>query len=176
VTVGVYPGSFDPLTIAHLTIAHCAAEQLGLTRVDLAISRRTLGKEHLGAHTVEERVAAIRAAAESRPWLGVVVVDASLVVEIARGYDAVVMGADKWAQVLDPSWYPDGVTGRDAALASLPRVAVAPRHGVDLSTGAHPDMAVLRVPAHIGEISATAVRSGRDEWRAIPQDDDGGGG
>lgn len=172
-SVGVYPGSFDPLTIAHLTIAQCAAEQLGLRRVDLAISRRTLGKEHLGAHTIEERVAAIRAAAESRSWLGVVVVDASLVVEIARGYDAVVMGADKWAQVLDPSWYPDGVTGRNAALARLPRIAVAPRPGVELPAGALDEVASLRVPAHIGEISATAVRSGRDEWRALPPDGDG---
>lgn len=172
-SVGVYPGSFDPLTIAHLTIAQCAVEQLGLTRVDLAISRRTLGKEHLGAHTVEERVAAIRAAAESRPWLGVVVVDASLVVEIAEGYEAVVMGADKWAQVLDPSWYPDGVAGRDAALARLPRVAVAPRPGVEVPADAFPRVDALRVPGHIGEVSATAVRSGRDEWRALPPDDDG---
>ena len=73
--------------------------QLDLERVDLAISRTTLGKAHLREHTVAQRVAAIERAAASRPWLGVVVLDASLVAEIAVGYDAVVMGADKWAQV-----------------------------------------------------------------------------
>ncbi len=159
--VGVYPGSFDPLTVAHLTVAHCAVRQLELERIDLAISRSALGKAHLGADSLGTRVAAIERAAASRPWLGVVVLDASLVADIASGYDAVVMGADKWAQVVDAAWYGDDPTARDAALAALPRVAVAPRGGLTV-----PDELRLDVPAHIGEISATAVRSGRTEWAA----------
>ena len=157
--IAVYPGSFDPLTIAHLEVARAAANQLQLERVDLAISRRTLGKDHLDQRSVDARVAAIRRAAATRPWLGVVVTDASLIAEIAVGYDAVVMGADKWAQVLDPAWYGGDVTARDAALAALPRVAVAPR-------GDHPVPDALRlvVPDHISEVSATAVRRGRHEW------------
>ena len=63
-----------------------------------------------------------------RPELGVVVTDAQLVADIARGYDVVVMGADKWAQVNDPAWY-DSPAARDAALAALPRVLVVPRPG-----------------------------------------------
>ena len=116
--VGVYPGSFDPLTVAHLTVAHCAVRQLELERIDLAISRSALGKAHLGADTLADRVAAIERAAASRPWLGVVVLDASLVADIASGYDAVVMGADKWAQVVDAAWYGDDPAARDAALAA----------------------------------------------------------
>jgi hypothetical protein len=161
VAIGVYPGSFDPLTIAHLEVARAAATQLHLERVDLAISRRTLGKDHLDEHSVAERVAAIRRATSSRPWLGVVVTDASLIAEIAAGYDAVVMGADKWAQVVDPAWYGHDVAARDAALASLPRVAVAPRAGHPV-----PDELRLDVPDHIAEVSATAVRDGRSDWAA----------
>lgn len=159
--IGVYPGSFDPLTIAHLTVAECAVRQLDLERVDLAISRTTLGKAHLREHTVAQRLAAIERAAASRPWLGVVLLDASLVAEIAVGYDAVVMGADKWAQVIDPEWYGGDPAARDAAVAALPRVAVAPRGALDV-----PPELRLEVPDHIGEVSATAVREGRGEWAA----------
>jgi len=52
VIVGVYPGSFDPLTIAHLAVAEIAVDHLGLDRLDLAISRFALGKEHLADDTV----------------------------------------------------------------------------------------------------------------------------
>ena len=160
-SVGVYPGSFDPLTVAHLTVAQCAVRQLELDRIDLAISRATLGKAHLGDHTLADRVAAIERAARTRPWLGVVVLDASLVADIAAGYDAVVMGADKWAQVVDPAWYGHDPAARDAAIAALPRVAVAPRAGLTV-----PDELRLDVPTDIGEISATAVRAGRTDWAA----------
>jgi predicted RNA-binding protein with PIN domain len=70
------------------------------------------------------------------------------------GYDVVVMGADKWAQVLDPDWY-DDVAARDAALAQLPRVLVAPRPGFDV-VGAE----VLELPVDLGHVSSTAARSG----------------
>ena len=42
------------------------------------------------------------------------------------------MGADKWAQVHDPAWYGVDAAARDAALAALPRVLVAPRPGFDV--------------------------------------------
>jgi nicotinic acid mononucleotide adenylyltransferase len=160
-TIGVYPGSFDPLTIAHLEVAHAAVRQLRLERIDLAISRRTLGKDHLDDTSVQARVEAVRRAASTRPWLGVVITDASLIAEIAAGYDAVVMGADKWAQVVDPAWYDHDESVRDAAVASLPRIAVAPRGELDV-----PDDLRLHVPDHISDVSATAVRAGRRDWAA----------
>ena len=92
----------------------------------LAISRSALGKEAAAQRPLEARLAAIERLAESRPWLGVVVTDAQLVADIAAGYDAVIMGADKWAQVCDPAWYGNDPAARDEALARLPRVLVAP--------------------------------------------------
>jgi hypothetical protein len=173
VAIGVYPGSFDPLTIAHLAVADSAVRHLGLERLDLAISRLALGKEHLDDDSVERRRAGILEATRDRPWLGVVVVEARLVADIAAGYDAVVMGADKWAQVVDPAWYGGDPDARDAAVARLPRVAVAPRHGhevVDhpLPGGPPADALLLPVPGDVAHVSATAVRSGRVEWAALP--------
>jgi hypothetical protein len=95
------------------------------------------------------------AVAATRPWLGVVVTEARLIADIASGYDAVVMGADKWAQVNDPAWYGGSVGARDAAVAALPRVLVAPRAG-DRPTGVE----LLDLPDHLSEVSATAVRDG----------------
>src|SRR5205814_5038461 len=96
----------------------------------------------------------IRRAARSRPWLAATVTDAQLIADIASGYDVVVMGADKWAQVRDPAWY-GGETARDAALASLPRVLVARRPGFDV-VGAE----VLDVDPELAPVSSTRARSG----------------
>ena len=157
-TAAVYPGSFDPLTIAHLAVAEAALEHLQVARVDLAISRRTLGKAHLDERSVTARVSSLRSTLQDRARLDVVVVDAELIVDIAAGYDAVVMGADKWAQVIDPAWYEGDTAARDAALARLPRVAVAPRDGIDV-----PDELVLPVPAPISRMDPE--RSARSSVR-----------
>jgi predicted RNA-binding protein with PIN domain len=151
---GAYPGSFDPLTVAHLAIAEAAVDAAALDRLDLVLSRSALGKED-GAHaSIDARVAAIERAARDRPWLRAVVTDAQLIADIARDYDAVVMGADKWAQVRDPSWYSD-TRARDAALAALPRVLVVPRPGFD-TAGAE----LLDVAEEMTHVSSTRVRDG----------------
>ena len=161
--IGIYPGSFDPLTIAHVEVARAALHQLELDRIHLAIARTTLGKVHLDPTSVARRVAELSRSTERSPWLEVVVTDASLIAEIAQGYDAVIMGADKWAQVVDPVWYGGSVAARDAALASLPRVAVAPRGSLPV-----PAELALSLPEHLGEVSSTAVRRGRVDWAADP--------
>ena len=124
--VGCYPGTFDPPTVAHLAVAEAAVAHAGLVRLDLVVSRVPLGKDTADGATLARRVEVLEAVAATRPWLGVVVTDASLIADIARAYDAVVMGADKWRQVCDPSWY-SSPAACDAALAALPRVLVAAR-------------------------------------------------
>ena len=151
---GVYPGSFDPPTIAHLAIAEAAVDAAALDRLDLAISRAPLGKEAADQRPLETRVAALERLTVSREWLRVVVTDHRLITDIAAGYDAVVMGADKWAQVRDAGWY-DSPEARDAALAQLPRVLVAPRPGFDV-VGAE----VLELPHDYGHVSSTVARAG----------------
>jgi len=41
---GVYPGSFDPLTVAHLAIAEAAVHAADLDRIDLALSNVALAR------------------------------------------------------------------------------------------------------------------------------------
>ena len=165
--IGVFPGTFNPPTVGHLAIADAAVAQFGLDQLDLVLSKAPIDK-HDDAHLLPlaERVALVRAALGDRPWAQVRTTRHQLVVDIAAGYDLVVMGADKWAQVCDPRYYA-GRAARDAALAALPAVAVAPRGDWPV-----PEELRLEVAAWVGEVSATAVRSGRDDWHAVPPPDE----
>jgi hypothetical protein len=92
--------------------------------------------------------------ATARARIGVAVTDARLIADVARGYDVVVMGADKWAQVLDPAWY-ESIEARDAALAGLPEVYVVPRAG-DRPVGVQ----LLAVGDDLAEVSSSLARAG----------------
>ncbi len=153
---GVYPGSFDPPTIAHVAIAEAARDAAGLDHLDFALSRNALGKDDHAA-PLDARVAALERLAATRPWLSVIVTDEQLIADIARGYEVVVLGADKWAQVRDPAWYAS-VADRDVALARLPRVLVAPRPGFAVE-GAE----VLDIDSELGTVSSTLAREGRHD-------------
>jgi len=156
---GAFPGSFNPLTVGHLAVAEAAREQCRLDRVDVIVSRVALAKEDVERPRLEDRLAVLRAAATSRPWLGVVVTDHQLIADVAAGYDVVIMGADKWAQVVDPAFYRGSEAARDAAVARLPTVAVAARPPFDV-----PAEVVILDVSH--EASSTAVRDGRTDWMA----------
>jgi hypothetical protein len=161
---GVYPGSFDPLTVAHLAIADAAREQCGLERLDLVVSHVALAKEHRRQAPVADRLARIDDATRDRPWLAACGTGAQLLADIAEGYDLLVVGADKWLELHDPRFYGGSEHALRRALARLPPVAVAPRAGVELPDDGR--AVLLDVdPAH-HHVSSTAVRRGRHEWRA----------
>ena len=156
-----FPGTFDPLTTGHLAIADAAHAELGLDVVELVISHEPIGKE--ASASVDARLDAIARQAARRPWLTGRSTTHRLVADIADGYDAVVLGADKWLQLHDVSYY-GSAEAMAAALARLPAVAVAPRAGVVLPPDV--DAHVLDVPEEFHHVSSTAVRAGRDDWRA----------
>lgn len=161
---GVYPGSFDPLTVAHLAIADAARTQCGLDRLDLVVSHVALAKEDRRQAPVAVRLAAIETATADRPWLAARSTTAQLLADIAEGYDVLVVGADKWVQLHDPRFYGGSEAAIRSALARLPDVAVAPRAGVSLPVGDR--FVALDVdPAH-HHVSSTGVREGRRDWRA----------
>ncbi len=164
VSVGraVYPGSFNPLTIAHLAIAVEARKRLGIDRVDLAVSRVALAKETVDRPLLEHRVEVLRSAAATRPWLGVEVTDAQLLADIADGYEALVLGADKWEQVHDPAFYGGSVAERDAAVARLPLLAVVDRPDFSVPHG----VVALSLDSELAEVSSTGAREGRSDWLA----------
>ena len=156
---GVYPGSFNPPTLAHIGIAEAARAQRNLDTVDLAISRVALEKETVSIPTFEDRIKVIRKVVADYDWLGVVVTDAQLFVDIAHDYDVIIMGADKWHQIQDPAYYENDPTRRDTAMAALPLTAIAPRppHVV-------PDALLLDVRQDLGAISSTGAREGTTSW------------
>lgn len=158
-SVGVYPGSFNPPTIAHDAIARAAIEAHGLERLDIVVSRVALAKEHVARPEIGHRVEVLREWAGGHGDLAVVVTDAQLLVDIADGYDLLVVGADKWLQIHDMTFYGGSTAARDAAVAALPPVAIVPRppHQV-------PDHLLLGVEGPIGEVSSTAARSGRVDF------------
>lgn len=162
----VYPGSFDPPTIAHLAIAVATLEQCRCDSLTFVLSRAALGKEDR-SDTVEARALVLRMLVDDRRFT-VEVTSTVFIAEIAQGYDVVVVGADKWAQVLDPAWYADETT-RDAAVASLPHVALVPRPPHEPLATRPSAMTVLELAdPSLAEVSSTAVRSGRVEWAARP--------
>lgn len=161
---GVFPGSFDPLTVAHLAVADAARRRCGLDRLDLVISHVALAKEDRRQAPVPERLAAIASATADRPWLRATDTSAQLLADIADGYDVLVIGADKWVQLHDPRFYGGSAEVMAAALARLPEVAVAPRGGVPLPDAER--AVVLDVDPVHHHVSSTAVRAGRLEWRA----------
>jgi nicotinate-nucleotide adenylyltransferase len=152
--IGAYPGTFDPPTIAHLAIAEAALRQCRLDRLDLVVNAMPI--EKAGAQPVDERIALLDAIAANRPWLGVARTEHRLIADIAAGYDVLVLGADKWAQVVDPEYYASAAE-RDAAVARLPRLAVAPRGGLPLPDGC------IVLDVDLPNVSSTAARSGRHE-------------
>jgi Cytidylyltransferase-like len=155
-----YPGSFDPLTIAHLGIAEAAREHHDLDRVDFVISVVALAKEDKAGIRLDERVACLELAAATRPWMGVVVTELQYVSDIAEPYDLVIVGADKWNQLFDVRFH-ESPEAHEAALAKLPTPIVVTRPPWPV-----PDELRLDVPDHLTEVSATAVRRGRKDWMA----------
>ena len=164
---GVYPGSFNPPTVGHLCIIEAALAQHELDSLDLLISRRTINKESVDRPLLADRVDVLTASVAHLERVGVVVSDLQLIADIAAGYDVVVMGADKWHQVNDSRFYDDGAA-RDAAIARLPALAIAPR-------GDHPvpSQALLHVGEPIGQISSSTARAGaRGQMTAAARDFD----
>ena len=124
--VGVYPGSFDPPTVAHVHLAEQAVAQLGLARLDLVISHDTLGKDD-DALTPDRR-AGRRA---GPPGRGPAVAHRRhhATPPGGRHRRGVRRRGDRGRQVA-PAPRPRLVrrlAGRDTALRRLPTVALAPR-------------------------------------------------
>ena len=56
----VYPGSFNPPTVAHLAISKAALQQREIDTIVWSVSRVALGKEKVSTPTFEHRIAVRR--------------------------------------------------------------------------------------------------------------------
>lgn len=153
---GVFPGSFNPLTIAHLDVAQRARSEYRLDSVDLVVSQVALDKPAPPGPSFNERMAILEGDVAEYDWLHVRVTNQQLIADIADGYDVVIMGADKWEQVNDVRYYADH-NDRDRAVARLPTVVVAERSGLPIDGER---ATVLQTPPGLHDVSSTAARGG----------------
>jgi nicotinic acid mononucleotide adenylyltransferase len=132
--IAVLPGSFNPLTRAHVELA-AAARAAGLPLVVFALARRTVDKEQVTGAALEDRLLTLRLFCARHPGHAVAALNRGLYVEQAEAFRAALpglddlvflIGFDKLVQIFDPAYYAD----RDAALDRLfarARFLVAPR-------------------------------------------------
>ncbi len=151
----VYPGSFNPPTIAHLDLGQAVREQRNVDVIVWSLSTVTLGKSSDIRPSITERTIVLEAIAKEYDWLEIQVTDAQLLSDIAAGFDVLVMGADKWEQINQAEWY-GSEQARDRAIASLPELAVAPRPPHQAPPGFLVDFANNEL------VSSTAARQGAD--------------
>jgi nicotinic acid mononucleotide adenylyltransferase len=153
--LGVYPGSFNPPTVAHLAIAEAARIQRRLDRVDLAFSHHVLGKDLVERPLFRHRVEVLEAVAAEHDWLEAVITEHELLADIAAGYDVVIMGADKWQQIQEVGWY-GSEAARDEAIGRLPELAVAERPPLEVADRLRLDLP----PVLTTGVSSTEAREG----------------
>lgn len=152
--IGIYPGSFNPPTVAHLAVSRAAYEQRELDQVVWSISTQALAKESVQHPIMSHRLGVLHEIAAHHDWLDIQVTELQLLADIAEGFDTLIMGADKWDQIQDIGWY-GSESARTEAFARLPSVAVAPRPPITVPT----ELLLTVDPAH-GLVSSTAARAG----------------
>ena len=151
---GVFPGSFNPPTTAHLAISEAVVKQHGLDVLVWSVSRVALAKEDVQRPRLADRIAVLEDVAGPIDWLEISLTDAQLLSDIGAGFEVIVMGADKWQQIHDPVYYGNDPARRDASLAALPTVAIAARPPHDC-----PAELVLELPDWVGTVSSTQART-----------------
>ena len=172
-TAGLLAGTFNPFTRAHAALA-VAGHRAGCELVVLAMAPVSLAKEGLERAHPLDRLDWVAAWARRHPWAVPAVASSPLLVDMAEalgratgGRVALLLGADKAAQLVEPRWYDDPA----AALGRLDRAAtllVAKRAGhpaPDLPLRA----SALPTPAWVPERSATQAREAAA--RGLPLDD-----
>jgi cytidyltransferase-like protein len=173
--VALLPGSFDPITVAHVALAEAVSAWADL--VVLIYSARTMDKEE-GTEppllTEQERIRAVEDVCGSRTRLVLGLCSHGLLVDqveaardqLPQAELRLVIGSDKLIQLLDPHWYADA----EAALARLFRHAFVmyairsgEREAARDALAAHPrwrdKFLLLDVPPEVAAVSSRAVRS-----------------
>ena len=110
---GLLAGTFNPFTRAHAALA-VAGHRAGCAVVVLAMAPVSLAKEGLERAHPLDRLDWVAAWARRHPWAVVAAASHPLLVDMAEalgeatgGQVALLVGADKAAQLAEPRWYDD---------------------------------------------------------------------
>lgn len=136
--VGMFAGSFNPLSVAHVGVVEAARRAQRLDSVIWAFARVTVDKEGVERASLGDRVVHMESyLRHTAPTDSLAVLGAGLYADQAEALRAqlapgaelwLVVGFDKIVQIFDPRYYAD----REAALRRLfaaARLLVAPRAG-----------------------------------------------
>lgn len=175
--LAVLPGSFNPLTDAHVALAEIARTSGRVDAVAYLLASRTVDKERVEGASLADRLICLGEQARTRPREGVLLVNRGLYVDLAdlirRAMPEVeqlwfVVGYDKIVQIFDPRYYADRNEALDRlfALASLLVAARAPAGSRDLdeflarpeNRGYAEHVARLDLPEHYQALSSTRAR------------------
>ncbi len=135
--VGLFPGSFNPLTLAHLALADSARTVARLDLVVWAMASVTIDKERVERASLPDRLAQLAPHVRSQPGYALALLNHGLYVDEARATREllapdvelfILTGYDKIVQIFDPRYYDDRTAALDE-LFSLASVLVAPRAG-----------------------------------------------
>lgn len=172
------PGAFNPLTLAHLTLADSAKQANPGSMLYFIVNTTTINKEQIERASLLDRLLLLELVAQRERFLGVLVTNQGLYVDQAEVAHAVfpgakelrfVIGFDKIVQIFDPRYYTD----KEAALKrlfTLTQLLVAPRgaHEVNdiVTLMQHPEnqpfqsfARLLPLPTDVREISSSQIRA-----------------
>jgi nicotinic acid mononucleotide adenylyltransferase len=158
-----YPGSFDPPTTAHIEIALSALQLPSATKLDFVLSTDPFAKDSPPTLSLDERIDILHDVTHRDQRLGVSTSPARLIADLSQGYDAVLMGTDKFIQLHDLRFYesPQDMMGRLQQLAQL----IVVRRGDD-TTPIPPDVIDLVIDPRFRDVSSTRLRAGEDHLGA----------
>jgi nicotinate-nucleotide adenylyltransferase len=155
--LGILPGTFNPVTIAHLALARSALAHVD--EVVFVLPRVLPHKRYTGA-SFEQRLEMLDAAATTEPQWSIAATDAGLFVDIAKecrtvyGVDirqSFICGRDAAERIVNWDYGRPGVFEEMLGEFDL---LVAPRQG----SWRHPAVLELSLPCGFDSVSATEVR------------------
>jgi nicotinate-nucleotide adenylyltransferase len=79
--LGIFPGTFNPITVAHLSLARAA---LGKVEEVVFVLPRVFPHKHYTGATFDQRVELLTAIADTEPRFSIAATDRGLFIEIAR--------------------------------------------------------------------------------------------
>ena len=175
-TVGIVPGSFDPMTVAHASLARALRDRHRCDLILMLYSPRTIPKDPPGEPPLlrpEVRVASVLAWSATSEEFGTGLCSHGLIADQAAAAGRAFprarllfgVGSDKVVQLLDPSWYEDAERSLSGLFGSA-RVAYGVRAGqaVPAREALERDprwaerIEVLELPSEVSAVSSSRVR------------------
>jgi nicotinic acid mononucleotide adenylyltransferase len=176
--IGLFAGSFNPLTDAHVAVASAARSSLQLDLVLWTLASVTIDKERVERASLPDRITQLSVYAALDASGAVALTNQGLYVDqaaalrqvVAHGAQLViVVGFDKIIQLFDPRYYEDRTAALDE-LFELADMAVVPRSGEgerELWALLHrpenepyaPHVRSVDVPSAFATASSTAARA-----------------